>query len=77
MSTQQSSAAFVEINRDLASIMSRVANLAFQFKESAPRSDLDALGVSLMLQRAEEIGAAGQALLTIEYDPTPAEPDAP
>jgi len=75
MSTNQSADAFVVINRDLSAIQSRVANLAFQFKEVAPRSDTDELGVNLMLARANEIAAAAQALLTVQYDPTPAEPE--
>jgi len=77
MSTNQSADAFVHINRDLASIKSRVANLAFQFKEMAPRSEKDEAFIGLLLEDATALAAAAQALLTVQYDPTPAEPEAP
>jgi len=77
MSTNQSADAFVHINRDLASIKSRVSNLAFQFKEVAPRSQRDETFIGLFLEDATALAAAAQALLTIAYDPTPAEPESP
>jgi hypothetical protein len=68
---------YTQINAEVESLSSRVAALAHSFKELAPRSEKDDAFIGLFLEDATALAAAAQALLTIAYDPTPAEPDAP
>jgi len=66
-----------QIVTDLSSLNSRIAALANSFKEIEPRNAADEALITLMLQQAAALVPAAEALLTIEYDPTPAEPEAP
>jgi seryl-tRNA(Sec) selenium transferase len=65
------------IATDLSSLNSRIAALAYSFKEFEPRNAADEALITLMLQQAAALVPAAEALLTIAYDPTPAEPEAP
>ena len=65
------------IATDLSSLNSRIAALAYSFKEFEPRNAADEALITLMLQQAAALVPAADALLTIAYDPTPAEPEAP
>ena len=65
------------IATDLSSLNSRIAALANSFKEFEPRNAADEALITLMLQQAAALVPAAEALLTIAYDPTPAEPEAP
>ena len=66
-----------QIVTDLSSLNSRVAALGNSFKELEPRNTADDALITLMLQQSAALVPAAQALLTIAYDPTPAEPEAP
>jgi len=65
------------IATDLSSLNSRIAALATSFKEFEPRNAADEALIVLMLEQSTALAAAAQALLTIAYDPTPVEPEAP
>ena len=65
------------IATDLSSLNSRIAALAYSFKEFEPRNAADEALITLMLQQAAALVPAAEALLTIAYDPTPVEPEAP
>jgi hypothetical protein len=65
------------IATDLSSLNSRIAALANSFKEIEPRNAADEALITLMLQQAAALVPAAEALLTIAYDPTPVEPEAP
>ena len=64
------------IATELASINSRIAALAYSFKEIEASNAADAALINLMLERANALVPAAQALLSVTYDPTPAEPEA-
>jgi hypothetical protein len=66
-----------QIVTDLSSLNSRITALSNSFKEIEPRNTADDALITLMLQQAAALVPAAEALLTIAYDPTPAEPDAP
>ena len=66
-----------QIVTDLSSLNSRITALENSFKEIQPRNAADEALITLMLQQAAALVPAAEALLTIEYDPTPAEPEAP
>lgn len=63
------------INEDLSSLNSRIAALAYSFKEIEARNAKDEAFIALFLEDATALAAAAQALLTVQYDPTPAEPE--
>jgi len=63
------------IATDLSSLNSRIAALANSFKEFEPRNAADEALIGLMLEQSTALTAAAQALLTVQYDPTPAEPE--
>jgi hypothetical protein len=65
------------IATDLSSLNSRIAALANSFKEVEPRNAADEALIGLMLEQSTALAEAALALLTVQYDPTPAEPDAP
>jgi hypothetical protein len=68
---------YTQINAEVESLSSRVAALANSFKELAPRTEKDEAFIGLFLEDATALAASAQALLTIAYDPTPVEPEAP
>jgi len=63
------------IATDLSSLNSRIAALAYSFKELEVRNTADEALIGLMLEQSTALTAAAQALLTVQYDPTPAEPE--
>jgi len=63
------------IATDLSSLKSRIAALANSFKEFEPRNAADEALIGLMLEQSTALTAAAQALLIVQYDPTPADPE--
>ena len=67
---------FVAIGKHLDGIESRLKVLALNYKESAPRSQIDEALIQAFDSRAAELTSSAQALMTVAYDPTPP-PEAP
>jgi|TARA_R100000030_G_scaffold96835_1_gene85319 hypothetical protein len=53
------------------SIQSRLAALAYDFKETAPRSDLDVQLIDALIATANQMLVEAEALKSVAYDPTP------
>lgn len=64
---------FVGIGKHLDGIESRLNVLAYQYKEVAARNEIDAALIQGFNLRAAELANAAQALLAIDYSPTPPE----
>ena len=65
---------FASITNSMARISGTIGDLAYQFKEVAPRTALDDANVDVLVITANQLIAAAEALKTIPYDPTPEEP---
>lgn len=57
--------------KQISSLTSVIAALAYEFKEIGPRTELDETHIDLLVSSAEELIAAAEALKTVEYEPTP------
>lgn len=53
---------------------SRLAALGYDFKETAPRNDLDVQLIDALVATANTLITEAEALKSIAYDPTPEEP---
>lgn len=65
---------FASITNNMAQISGSIGDLAYQYKEIAPRTALDDANIDLLIQTAQQLIVQAQALETIPYDPTPPEP---
>ena len=65
---------FASITNSMARISGSIGDLAYQFKEVAPRTALDDANIDLLIQTAQQLIVQAQALETIPYDPTPPAP---
>tara|TARA_R100001086_G_scaffold247829_2_gene183207 strand:+ start:1291 stop:1506 length:216 start_codon:yes stop_codon:yes gene_type:complete len=57
--------------KHLSSLTSVLASLDHEFKEIAPRTELDEAHIDLLVSSAQELITAAEALKTVAYDPTP------
>jgi hypothetical protein len=62
---------FATITNSMARISGSIGDLAYQFKEIAPRTALDDANIDVLVITANQLIAAAEALKTIPYDPTP------
>ena len=65
---------FASITNNVAQISGSIGDLAYQYKEIAPRTELDDANIDLLIQTAQQLIVQAQALETIPYDPTPPAP---
>ena len=65
---------FASITNNMAQISGSIGDLAYQYKEIAPRTALDDANIDLLIQTAQQLIVQAQALETIPYDPTPSAP---
>tara|TARA_R110000803_G_scaffold70931_1_gene133949 strand:- start:4 stop:231 length:228 start_codon:yes stop_codon:yes gene_type:complete len=65
---------FASITNNMAQISGSIGDLAYQFKEVAPRTALDDANIDVLVVTANQLIAAAEALKTIPYDPTPPVP---
>ncbi len=65
---------FASITNNMAQISGSIGDLAYQYKEVAPRTALDDANIDLLIQTAQQLIVQAQALETIPYDPTPPAP---
>ena len=65
---------FASITNNMAQISGSINDLAYQFKEIAPRTALDDANIDVLVITANQLIAAAEALKTIPYDPTPPVP---
>ena len=68
---------FATITNSMARISGSIGDLAYQFKEVAPRTALDDANIDVLVITANQLIAAAEALKTIPYDPTPTPPPTP
>jgi len=65
---------FASITNNMAQISGSIGDLAYNYKEIAPRTALDDANIDLLIQTAQQLIVQAQALETIPYDPTPSAP---
>ena len=68
---------FASITNNMAQISGSIGDLAYQYKEVAPRTALDDANIDVLVTTANQLIAAAQALEEIPYDPTPPEEPTP
>jgi hypothetical protein len=66
---------FASLTQALATVQSGLGTLAYDYKETAPRTALDEAHIDLLVASANEMIVAAEALKSIAYDPTPVEED--
>ena len=64
---------FASITKNLSGTSASLEDLAFNYKEIAPRTDLDVAHIDLLIAQANEMIVVAEALKAVEYDPTAAE----
>lgn len=64
---------FASITKNLSGTSASLEDLAFNYKEVAPRTDLDVAHIDLLIAQANEMIVVAEALKTVEYDPTETE----
>ena len=64
---------FASITKAMASTNASLNDLAYNYKENAPRTSLDEAHIDLLVAQANEMITAANALKSIAYDPTPEE----
>ena len=57
--------------KQISSLTSVIAALSYEFKETAPRTELDEDHIDLLVASAQELITSAEALKTVAYDPTP------
>ncbi len=65
---------FASITNNMAQISGSIGDLAYNYKEVAPRTALDDANIDLLIQTAQQLIMQAEALETIPYDPTPPAP---
>jgi len=61
---------FASITKNLSGTSASLNDLAFNYKENAPRTDLDVAHIDLLVAQAEAMIVAANALKVIAFDPT-------
>ncbi len=61
---------FASITKNLSGTSASLNDLAYLYKETAPRTDLDVAHIDLLVAQAQEMIVAAEALKSIAYDPT-------
>jgi len=64
---------FASITSQMAQTNANLNALAFNYKEVAPRTELDVAHIDLLVAQAQQMILAAESLKTIAYDPTPEE----
>ena len=64
---------FASITKAMAATNASLNDLAYNYKENAPRTSLDEAHIDLLVAQANEMITAANALKSIAYDPTPEE----
>tara|TARA_R100001463_G_scaffold88700_1_gene143467 strand:- start:1330 stop:1542 length:213 start_codon:yes stop_codon:yes gene_type:complete len=64
---------FASITKNLSGTSASLEDLAFNYKEVAPRTDLDVAHIDLLIAQASEMIVVAEALKTVAYDPTETE----
>lgn len=65
---------FASITKNLSGTSASLNDLAYLYKESAPRTALDEAHIDLLITQANGMIQAAEALKSIAYDPTPETP---
>ncbi len=65
---------FASITKNLSGTSASLNDLAYLYKESAPRTALDEAHIDLLITQANAMIQAAEALKSIAYDPTPETP---
>ena len=65
---------YAAILNHVNAMKSRLAALGYDFKETAPRNDLDVQLIDALVATANTLITEAQALKSVAYDPTPEEP---
>ena len=68
---------FASITKNLAGTSASLNDLAWNYKEVAPRTALDEAHIDLLITQAQGMIQAAEALKSIVYDPTPEDPAQP
>jgi len=62
---------FASITKNLSGTSASLNDLAFNYKEIAPRTDLDVAHIDLLVAQANQMILAAEALKAVAYDPSP------
>ena len=65
---------YAAILNHVNAMKSRLAALGYDFKETAPRNDLDVQLIDALVATANTLITEAEALKSVAYDPTPEEP---
>jgi len=68
---------FASITKNLSGTSASLNDLAYLYKESAPRTALDEAHIDLLITQAQGMIQTAEALKSIPYDPTPPEEPTP
>tara|TARA_R100000654_G_scaffold19900_2_gene40398 strand:+ start:2133 stop:2357 length:225 start_codon:yes stop_codon:yes gene_type:complete len=68
---------FASITKNLSGTSASLADLAYNYKEIAPRTPLDESHIDLLVEQAEAMIVTANNLKTIAYDPIMEEPADP
>lgn len=60
---------FASITKNLSGTSASLNDLAFNYKEIAPRTDLDVAHIELLIAQAQAMIVAANELKTIEFNP--------
>lgn len=64
---------FASITNNMSGVSASLNDLAYLYKETAPRTALDEAHIDLLITQANGMIQAAEALKSIAYDPTPVE----
>ncbi len=62
---------FASITKNLSGTSASLNDLAFNYKEIAPRTDLDVAHIDLLVAQANQMILAAEALKLVAYSPSP------
>lgn len=68
---------FASITKNLSGTSASLNDLAWNYKEVAPRTALDEAHIDLLITQAQGMIQAAEALKAIAFDPTPVDPELP
>ena len=66
---------FASITKNLSGTSASLNDLAWNYKEVAPRTALDEAHIDLLIAQANGMIEAAEDLKSIAYDPTPVDPE--
>lgn len=61
---------FASITKNLSGTSASLNDLAYLYKESSPRTDLDVAHIDLLVAQAQQMILAAEALKAVAYDPS-------